>query len=47
MYKVQSVWAKKNVAVVLFIDIKENFDYISKTRFAERMIELRINGDLI
>lgn len=39
--------AEKNLVVILFMDVKEAFYHISKTKLVEKMIEIGINNDLI
>lgn len=47
IYKVQELEAKKKLIIALVINIKKTFDYILKTRFVEKIIELKIYSDLI
>ena len=47
VHNVQEFWAEKKLAAVLFMDVKEAFDHVSRTKLVERMIELGIDGDLI
>ncbi len=47
VHKVESCWAEKKLAAALFMDVKGAFDHVSKTRLAERMIELGVDGDWI
>ncbi len=47
VHKVESYWAEKKLAAALFMDVKGAFDHVSRTRLAERMIELGVDGDLI
>lgn len=43
----QKNWSKKKLAKALFINIKEAFDYVSKSQLLICMIDLGINIDLI
>ena len=47
VHNVQEFWAERKLAAALFMDIKEAFDHVSKTKLVERMIKLGIDGDLI
>ena len=47
IYEVQSRWKKGEKAAVLFMDVKGAFDYVFKKKLAKRIINLRLDGDLI
>lgn len=38
---------KKELASILFMDVKKAFNHISKTKLVARMLELKIDEDLI
>lgn len=44
---IEEIQIEKKQAAVLFIDVKETFDYVSKRQFIKQMIELKIDRDLI
>ena len=37
----------RSPAAVLFIDVKNAFDHVSKKKLAERIINLGLDGDLV
>lgn len=47
VYIVKEKWSKKILARVLFIDIKEVFNNVSKTQLLKYMINFGIDGDLV
>lgn len=47
IYKLQQRWSKKDLAIVLFMDVKKAFNHVSKTQLIAQMLELEIDGDLI
>ncbi len=47
VYNVQERWEEKKLAAALFIDIKGAFNHVSKEQLLTRMIELRIDEDLV
>ena len=47
VHKVQESSAEKKPAAALFMDVKGDSDYISKTKLVGRMMELGIDRDII
>lgn len=47
IHKVRKYWAEKELVAILFMDIKEAFDHMSKIRLVERMMAMGIDRDLI
>lgn len=47
IHKVQQRWNKKELVVVLLININKAFNHVFKTKLMVRIVELNIDGDLI
>ena len=47
VHTVQEKWEEKKLAAALFMDVKGAFDNVSKGQLLNRMIELRIDGELV
>ena len=47
IHEVQNRWKKGEKTAILFIDVKNAFDHVSKKKLAERIINLRLDEDLV
>ena len=47
IYEIQNRWKKGEKAAILFIDVKDVFDHVSKKKLTERIINLRLDEDLV
>jgi hypothetical protein len=47
MQDVHQAWVQKQLAGVLFLDVKDTFPYTSPRRLMQRMKEMRIDADLL
>lgn len=47
IYIVQEKWREKILAVALFMDMKDGFDYVFKVQFITYMLKVRVDGDLM
>lgn len=47
IHTVQENWEEKKLAAALFMDLKGEFDHVSKGQLLTRMIELGVDGDLV
>ena len=47
VHMVQGKWEHKKLAVALFMDVKGAFNHVLKSQLLRRMVELRIDGDLV
>lgn len=44
---VQEIQAEKKLVAILFMNIKETFNYVLKKQLIKQIIELRVDRDLI
>ena len=47
IHEIQNRWKKGEKAAALFIDVKNAFNHVSGKKLAEKMINLKVDGDLV
>jgi hypothetical protein len=47
MNRTQEAWKRQEITAVLLMDVKGAFDHVSQGRLLARMVELRIEPNLI
>ena len=47
IYEIQSRWKKDEKAAILFINVKDVFDHVFKKKLVEKIINLKLDGDLV